>query len=311
MTDGLLIAGFGGPAAGCCGRRQVCERATGCEAPCFVGGILGDDPAQAGRVAEVVSHYRHFGGFSPYNRLAAAQADAIDRELRRRGRDIRIALGFRHWTPWIRDACAALDGCTRVAGLMLAPHGAGRATEAYKAATPRSDVRWTASFHDHPGMGSAIADRLRQATCGWDSGRLARTALVFSAHAIPVPAERASGYRGLVEASARQAAAAFGAPSWRLAFQSAPAASAVPWSSPSIAQVLDALRADGATDVLLQPIGFVVDHMEVLYDLDIEAQQHADRLGLRLTRAATVGEHPAFIAALADRVEQALDAAPA
>lgn len=306
MSDGILIAGFGGPAPGCCGRRAGCQPGPDREAACFVNGILGDDPAQAGRAAEVVGHYRHFGGLSPYNRLAAAQADALRGELQRRGRSVQVELGFRHWQPSIADACTRLAACNRVAGLILAPHGAGRATEAYKAATPRADVIWTASFHDHPGMAGAIADRLRQATLGWSAERLAKAALVFTAHAIPQPAERASGYRGLVEASARLAAAAFAKPDFRLAFQSAPGASAIPWSAPTVSQVLDQIHASGTADVLLQPIGFVVDHMEVLYDLDVEAQRHAGRLGLQLTRAATVGEHPAFIAALADRCEQIL-----
>ena len=304
--DGLLIAGFGGPQAGCCGRRTDCSRGPGCEAPCFVGGILNDDPAQAGRVAEVVSHYRHFGGFSPYNRLAAAQADALRAELARRGRRIQVELGFRHWTPWISQACERLAACDRVAGLVLAPHAAARSTDLYRLAAPRSDIRWAGSFHDHPGLAAAVAARLHQATLGWSPERYARAGLLFTAHAIPQPAERASGYRAVVETSARLAAAAMGRSVHHIAYQSAPAASRVPWSEPTIAAALAALRAEGCEDVLLQPIGFLVDHMEVLFDLDVEAQLEAARLGLRLTRAATVGDHPAFIAALADAVEAAL-----
>lgn len=306
MTDGLLLAGFGGPQAGCCGRRQSCDRGPGCEAPCFVSGILGDDPAQAGRIAEVVAHYRHFGGYSPYNRLAAAQAAALERELRRRQRDIRIALGFRHWSPWLAQAAAELRGCQRVAAVVLAPHAAGRTTEAYRTAAAMPELRWGPSFHRHHGMAEAVADRLREATCGWSPERIASATLVFTAHAIPQPAERASGYRAQVEESAALAAAAFGKPAYRIAYQSAPAASAIPWSAPRVEDLLGELHAAGCGDVVMQPIGFVVDHIEVLYDLDVEAQLVAHRLGLKLTRAATVGDHPAFIAALADSAEQAL-----
>lgn len=305
MTDGLLIAAFGGPQPGCCGRRTDCNRGPGCEAPCFVSGILGDDPVQAGRIAEVVGHYRHFGGFSPYNRLAAAQAGSLQRELLRRGHEIRIELGFRHWSPWISEACTRLTSCERIAGLVLAPHAAARSTEAYRSAATLPGIRWTGSFHDHPGMATAIADRLRQATQGWSAQRLADAVLLFTAHAIPQPAERASGYRALVEASAVLAATAFGKPAYRIAYQSAPATSAVPWSSPTILQALDACKTEGAVDVLVQPIGFLIDHIEVLYDIDIEAQLHAQRLGLKLTRAATVGDHPDFIGALADAVDAA------
>ncbi len=306
MSDGLLIAAFGGPQPGCCGRRTECGKGPGCEATCFVSGILGDDPAQSARVAEVVAHYRHFGGYSPYNRLAAAQADALRLALAKRGRHLQVEIGFRHWTPWISDACTRLASCDRVVGLVLAPHAAARSTDLYRSAAPRSDIRWSGSFHDHPGFAAATAGRLRQATLGWSADRLAKAALLFTAHAIPQPAERASGYRDLVATSARLAAEAFAKPEHHLAFQSAPATSRVPWSTPQIAQALADLRQSGHEDVLIQPIGFLVDHMEVLYDLDVEAQLEADRLGLRLTRAATVGDHPDFIEALADVVERAL-----
>lgn len=308
MTEGVLLAAFGGPQPGCCGRRTDCARGPGCEAPCFVSGILGDDPAQAGRVAEVVSHYRHFGGYSPYNRLAAAQADALRGELARRGRRVQLELGFRHWTPWIGEACQRLADCERVVGVVLAPHAAARSTDLYRTAAPRADIRWAGSFHLHPGLAQATADRLRQATLGWSAGRLNRAALLFTAHAIPQPAEVASGYRGLVAASAALAATAFGKPEHGVAYQSAPATSRVPWSTPAVSDALAALRDAGHEDVLLQPLGFLVDHIEVIYDLDVEAQYTAARLGLRLTRAATVGDHPAFIGALADTVESALSA---
>ncbi len=306
MTDGVLVAGFGGPQAGCCGRRSDCDRAPGCEATCFVSGILNDDPAQAGRIAEVVSHYRHFGGYSPYNRLAAAQADALRAELVRRGRRVRLELGFRHWSPWIGQACERLADCTRIVGLILAPHAAGRSTDLYRSAAARADIRWAGPYHAHPGLAAAVADRLRQATLGWGAERLDRAALLFTAHAIPQPAERASGYRELVAASAALAATAFGKPTHRIVYQSAPVDRRVPWSAPQISEMLAELRAAGVEDVLLQPIGFLVDHIEVLYDLDVDAQLTAARLGLRLTRAATVGDHPAFIAGLADTVEEAL-----
>ncbi|MEK7413634.1 MAG: ferrochelatase [Planctomycetota bacterium] len=306
MTDGVLIAGFGGPTPGCCERLSVCDRKPGCEATCFVSGILGDDPAQAARVAAVAAHYQDVGGgFSPYNALAATQADALRSELRRRGRDVVVALGFRHWSPWIADACTTLSGCQRTVGLMLAVHATGRTADAYRAACTIPNITWTASLHDHPGMATAVAERLRAATIGWSADRLQRATLVFTAHAIPQPAERASGYREQVAVSATLAAQAFGKPEHRIAYQSAPPPGRVPWSTPQIGDMLNELAASGVKDVLLQPIGFLIDHMEVIYDLDVESQQQAKRLGLCLTRAATVGDHPAFIAAMAERIEQA------
>ena len=96
MTDGLLVLGFGGPTPGCCGRRASCPKTAGCEAECFVAGILGDNPARAARIAEVAEHYRHFGGFSPYNALTERQAQALKAELASRGRVLTVACGYRH-----------------------------------------------------------------------------------------------------------------------------------------------------------------------------------------------------------------------
>jgi ferrochelatase len=108
MIDGLLILGFGGPTPGCCQRRPACAKTPGCEAECFVAGVLGDNPARAARIAEVAGHYHHFGGFSPYNELTERQAAALQAELLRRGRRLHIACGYRHWRPWAVDALRAL-----------------------------------------------------------------------------------------------------------------------------------------------------------------------------------------------------------
>jgi ferrochelatase len=259
-----------------------------------------------------VAHYRHFGGFSPYNRFAMAQAEALAAELVRRGRPTPVEVGFRHWSPWIADACRSLAACDRVAVLMLAPHRAGRSTDAYLSAVEQAFASGGPSrvvcptFHEHPGLAEAVAARVRQATVGWSAERRAVTEIVFTAHAIPQPAEAASGYRAAVEASAHLAASACAAASWSIAYQSAPGSSRVPWSQPTIEAHLATLAARGMRDVVIQPIGFLVDHMEVLYDLDIEAMLIAERLNLKATRAGTVGDHPAFIRALADSVEAAL-----
>ena len=108
--DGLLLLGFGGPTPGCCGRRAVCPKTPGCEAECFVAGILGDNPARMGRIHEVVHHYEATaGGFSPFNDLTRRQADALAAELARRGLRIPLELGLRHWRPWTRDGLTALQ----------------------------------------------------------------------------------------------------------------------------------------------------------------------------------------------------------
>jgi ferrochelatase len=334
-ATGVLLLGFGGPTPGCCGRRAACAQTPGCEAECFVSGILGDNPARAARVSEVAGHYRELGGFSAYNELTARQAAALAAELARRGRPLAVELGFRHWRPWSLDGVRALAarGVGRLALVVLAPHQSSvswdwylkHAAEAVEAAAipapgaapstatppaPAPDiVAVAAPFWNAPGFISANVARLREATAGWDAARLAAAELIFTAHAIPRPVEETSPYRRQFAETARLVAEAFGHPAHALAFQSQPGDSRIPWSSPTIADAITAAHQAGKRDLLILAAGFLVDHTEVLYDLDHEARAHADRLGLTYTRARCVHDHPDFIATLADRVLAALDQA--
>ncbi len=318
---GVLLLGFGGPTPGCCERRATCPRTPGCEAECFVSGILGDNPARARRVAEVAGHYRQLGGFSPYNQLTSLQAEALRTELERRGRPLQVACGFRHWRPWSSDGLRELRarGCERVVLLVMAPHQssvswdwylkhAAEAAEQLGAKAPQivavAEPWWNAD-----GFVSAIADRLREATATLVADRRARAELVFTAHAVPQPVESTSPYRRQFAETSLLAAAAFGHPEHRIAFQSQPGDSSIPWSSPDILSVIEDAHRRGVKDIILAAAGFLVDHTEVLYDLDIDAKHLADRLGITLHRARSVHDHPLFIALLADRVTTALDQA--
>jgi ferrochelatase len=319
---GVLMLGFGGPTPGCCERRATCPRQPGCEAECFVSGILGDTPARAARIAEVAAHYRTLGGFSDYNALTARQASALAAELARRGHPLAVELGFRHWRPWSIDGVRALAarGVTRLVLLVMAPHQssvswdwylkhAAEAVDAAAAANPpvKTDiVAVAAPFWEAPGFIAATAARLREATAGWTAARVAAADLVFTAHAIPRPVEETSPYRTQFTATARLAAAAFGHPEHRIAFQSQPGDSRIPWSAPTIAEAVASAAASGRRDIVVCAAGFLVDHTEVLYDLDHEAQDQAKQLGITYTRARCVHDHPDFIAALADRVIAAL-----
>lgn len=316
--DALLILGFGGPEPGCCGRRLDCDRTPGCEATCFVAGILGDDPAKAPRVAEVVAHYRHLGGFSPYNRLTAQQVAALVAELGRRGWNRPLGLGYRHWSPWALDAVRRLkeQGAQRPALLILSVHQSSVGWDDYIALANEACAQVGGiaigavlpPFFDHPGYAAAAAAQIAAATAAWTPVRAAAAALILTAHAIPAPAEARSPYRPQVLATAARIAAACGRSAHRVAFQSQPAVSRIPWSQPSVAEALAQAKADGHRDVILQPCGFLVDHVEVLYDLDHDATAEAQRLGLGFARAACVHDQPAFITLLAERVLAAVRA---
>ena len=317
MTDGLLILGFGGPTPGCCGRRAVCPKTPGCEAECFVAGILGDNPARAARIAEVTGHYQHFGGFSPYNQLTVRQAEALRAELTRRGQALTIACGYRHWAPWSIDAIRELSqaGCSRAVILIMAPHQssvswdwylkhAAEAAEKFGSAAPAL-VGVVQPWWKEAGFITATAETIRSVTVGWSAERFAAAELVFTAHAIPQPVESTSPYRQQFAETAALAASALGHSEHAIAFQSQPSDSRVAWSSPTIEHAVEDAHRRGKRDIIVQAAGFLVDHTEVLYDLDVEAKELADKLGITFTRAPCVHDHPAFIAMLADRVQQA------
>jgi ferrochelatase len=320
MIDGLLVLGFGGPTPGCCGRRPSCPKTPGCEAECFVSGVLGDNPARAKRIAEVSGHYHHFGGMSPYNALTARQAAALKDELARRGRPLHVACGYRHWTPWASDALRSLRdaGATSVAILIMAPHQssvswdwylkhAAEAAETLGASAPRL-VAVVQPWWKEAGYIAAIAAQITESTTGWSAQRFQDAELIFTAHAIPQPVEATSPYRAQLAETAAAAARALSHPEHAIAFQSQPGDSRIGWSSPTIEEALQAAHARGRREAVVQAAGFLVDHTEVLYDLDVDALHEATRLGMGLTRARCVHDHPAFIAMLADRVEQSLAA---
>ncbi len=313
--DGLLLLGFGGPTPGCCGRRAHCPKTPGCEAECFVAGILGDNPARMGRIDEVVHHYQAVGGgFSPYNALTFAQGAALEAELARRGRAIPVTCGFRHWTPWAKDGLVALRdrGCKAIGLLVMAPHQssvswdwylkhAAEAVESLGAGAP-AIAGVVAPWWEAPGHLDAVADQVRKATAGWSAERLAAAEVVFTAHAIPQPVEATSPYRRQMEATAAAVAQRLGLARHRVAFQSAPSDSRIPWSSPDILTVVEEAAQRGVKDLVVQAAGFLVDHTEVLFDLDVETAEACAKAGITYTRAPCVHDHPAFIGALADAV---------
>jgi protoporphyrin/coproporphyrin ferrochelatase len=314
MIDGVLMLGFGGPTPGCCERRVSCAKVPGCEAECFVSGILGDNPARARRVAEIAEHYRALGGFSPYNELTIRQGEELRIELGRRGSALPVRCAFRHWRPWAADGLRALraDGCREIALLVMAPHQssvswdwylkhAAEAVEALGAEAPRI-AAVAEPWWNHSGFVRALSDRLHEAVAALPRERVAAAELIFTAHAVPQPVESTSPYRRQFAETARLAAESFGHPEHRIAFQSQPNDSGIPWSAPNIVAVIEEAQRRGARDVIVAAAGFLVDHVEVLYDLDVEAAARARELGIGFHRARSVHDHPAFIAMLAERV---------
>ncbi|HEY6881511.1 MAG TPA: ferrochelatase [Polyangiales bacterium] len=301
---GLLIIAFGGP------HKSEDIRP-------FLRDVLAGRPVPEARFESVVHHYELLGGRSPITEHTERQAEALRAELARRGHELPTRIGMRHWTPWLREALAAFkaDGVEELLGVIMA----AQETEASLARYQEAVEKARTEVGDAPRVKYVKGWGLSESVIEAHACQLARTlarlpidardkaSLLFTAHSIPVPMANASPYVQQLEETARRVAEKVGVRSYRLVYQSRSGSPRDPWLEPDILDALTEEAGAGARDVLAAPIGFLCDHVEVLYDLDIEAQQKARELGLNLHRVPTLGAHPAFIAALADSVERALE----
>ena len=271
------------------------------DVPAYFADVRGGRPVSQERVDELVERYRRIG-FSPLNEVTERQRAALEREL-----GLPVHVGMKHWKPWIADAVeqALAGGAERLVGLVLAPHYSRISIGGYRdrlerALAGRAALRFIESWHAHEPFVEVVAGRVR----GTDAH------VVFSAHSLPerIIAE-GDPYRDELLTTARLAAERAGIPDerWSFAFQSE-SPTGEPWLGPDILDHLGALAAAGVGKVLVAPIGFVADHLEILWDIDVEARERAAALGIELDRTESMNDDPAFISALADLVRKELTA---
>ena len=270
--------------------------------PAYLTRVRGGRPPSPELVAEMRRNYAAIGGRSPLTDLTQAQAEALRRELG----GPPVYVGMRNWAPEVAAALqeARRDGVTRLVAIPLAPQystlSVAKYAEAVEAARPEGlEVEFVESWHDHPGLLDAFAERLTAAFARgpWD-------VVVFTAHSLPVRVvEGGDPYPDEVAATARGVASRAGLASYRLAYQSA-GRTPEPWLGPSLEEALAAAAGEKATRVLVAPIGFVCDHTEVLYDIDVQAAAAGRALGLLVSRPESLNTSPTFIRALADLVRR-------
>ena len=278
--------------------------------------VRGGRPTPQALVDDIRGRYRLIGGRSPLLDLTRAQGKALEERLNANGRRFRVYVGMRHWQPFIRDTVQQIveDGIRRVVAVSMAPQYSRLSVGAYRRALDTAqaelganlDVTTVASWHDHPLLLQAFAERV-QAVCGQLSDEVqAQLCVVFTAHSLPqrILAE-ADPYPHEVDDTAAGVAKLLGLTSWQVAYQSQ-GATAEPWLGPTLDQTFERAAAQNRRSLLLVPIGFVCDHVEILYDLDILAQQIAHERGLCLMRTASLNTSPTFIEALAQVVEAQL-----
>ncbi len=275
----------------------------------------------------VAEHYQHFAGVSPINAQNRALRKAIEHELHSRGRPLPVYWGNRNWAPYVEDVVArmAADGINRVIAFATSAYASASSCRQYhddlararQATGPTAPViEKVPHFFDQPGFITANADALRAALDRLPPGLADRARIVATAHSIPLSMAKAAGpdggrYERQLSSTARAVVDAV-APGRQvdLVWQSRSGPPQMPWLAPDVNDHLVDLAAAGVPAVVLCPIGFVSDHIEVLWDLDNEARRTAQAHGLIMERAATAGTHPAFVTMIADLIEERLAGGP-
>ena len=263
----------------------------------YLEDVRGGRPVSDEAVEELAERYRRIGGRSPLDDVTEAQRAALEREL-----GAPVFVGMKHWRPRIAEAveAALAAGATRIVGLVLTPQYSRLSVGEYRerleeALGGRAELVLLESWHDDPAFVGLLAERVRGADA-W---------VVFTAHSLP---ERilADGdpYRDQLLETSRLVAERAGLERWSFAFQSA-STTGEPWLGPDVLEELGRLRAEGVREVLVAPVGFVSDHLEILWDLDVEARERAAELGLEWARTESLNDEPAFIQALAGLVQEA------
>jgi ferrochelatase len=300
VIDSVLLIAFGGPTAPS-------------EIRPFLDNVTRGRRIPPERIDEVTRHYERMpGGRSPLNDRTLAQARALERVLAERGRALPVFVGMRNWHPYIHETLGVMKtrGHRAACGIIMSAMRTEASWDRYRAdvaeararLTGAPDVVFAPAWFDQPGFIEAVADRTRAVLEAIPADRREWTPMVFTAHSVPTAMADASPYVDDFTDAAHAVADRLELRRFTLAYQSRSGNPTDSWLAPDIGDVIRSIANDGEKDAVIIPIGFVCDHVEVLYDLDVEARALAQSLGVTLYRAATVNDHPAFVNALADLV---------
>jgi len=300
--DSVLLIGFGGPTKSD-------------EIRPFLNNVLSGRPVPPERYEEVVHHYELLGGFSLYNELTFRQAEALRQCLYRTDSSLAVYIGMRNWSPYIKDTMEQMvrEGGRKTVGFILAPHRTEASWERYQSYVSEAQkhlgphapqVSYVEPWYDHPLFLEAAAARVKEALADSGSKNTDQSVLLFTAHSVPLAMANHSSYVEEIKTSAAGVAALLGRSNWSIAYQSRSGNPNVPWLEPDVNEVIRDLARQGVHEVVVVPIGFLCDHVEVLYDLDVEARQTAEEAGVHFIRAGTVGDHPKFIEMMAQVIRQ-------
>jgi len=295
--DAVLLIAFGGP---------NCPE----EIRPFLARVTQGIPIPPERLEEVTHHYEAVGGKSPLNEITFRQANALKKVFNDR---LPVYVGMRNSDPYFADTLRRMsnDGIKQALGFILSSHRTEASWERYQKniADARAEIGDQAplidycdGWHDHPLFIRSWLELIQNAGAAFPAANRAAIPLVFTAHSVPTPMAAHSPYVEQLQTTARLIAAKLDHPRWSIAYQSRSGKPADPWLEPDIGEVIKDFAAAGIKQMVLAPIGFACDHVEILYDLDVEAKKFAEDLGVRLTRANCPNDHPMFIRMIADVV---------
>lgn len=306
MSTAVILLGFGGP------ERQEDVRP-------FIERVVEGKNVPPARIDTVVDQYNQIGGKSPFNELTFRQARALQVVLESSKHPLKVYAGMLYTKPFITDVLeqATADGVKNIIAVVLAVHRTEASYERYikalshaitaveKSGHNRPRVQILEQWHIHPLFAEAMADRIIETLEKLTSSELDEARMIFTAHSVPQEMSDRSGYDEQVQASAAAVASRVRGRTgrnmpWTVAYQSRSGPPNQPWLEPDIQHELAMSKKLEKTHVIVVPIGFVCDHVEVLFDLDVLAARTADELGMRMLRTPTVGDHPTFLRLLAE-----------
>jgi protoporphyrin/coproporphyrin ferrochelatase len=303
--DAFLLVSFGGPE----GMDDVIP---------FLRNVLRGRNVPEERLQQVARHYALFNGVSPINGQNRVLIEALNHEFQANDIKLPIYWGNRNWHPLLNDTLRQMrdDGINRALGFFTSAYSSYSGCRQYLEnidnarlevgeGAPRIDR--LRPFYNHPGFIQACVDRLNAALADFNEVERSSVTVAFTAHSIPLSMAADCDYKAQLEETASLVSRRCGITDWQLAFQSRSGPPTQPWLEPDIGDHLRTLRTNGVVNVVIAPIGFISDHMEVIYDLDTEAQAVGEQLGMRLARSATVGTHPRFVSMIRELVEERLD----
>jgi protoporphyrin/coproporphyrin ferrochelatase len=292
--DAILVVSFGGPES----REEVIP---------FLENVLRGRNVPRERMLAVAEHYHHFGGKSPINQQIRELIAALEKELSQHGPKLPVYWGNRNWHPMLAETLQQMkqEGVRRALAFVTSAYSSYSGCRQYREDILRAqneigpgapEIDKLRPFFNHPNFIEATEDRLRDAIGEIQAEAGENVQIIYTAHSIPLSMAQTSDYARQLEEVRKIVSAKLGVANDALVYQSRSGAPGQPWLEPDILDYLREVKACNlASAVVLAPIGFISDHMEVLYDLDVEARQLCDSLALPMVRAKTVGVHPRFI----------------